>query len=177
MGVGNGRTGVAAIIRTLTRARFPNASVVFRPAPSTATPRQPKGWPNFLRMGSSRRLSKYEKTMGYRIWVTVEPISERVFLREGMRLRQVRGVRGIHVESSAAHALSVRDAASLVLVEPSRITTGPEDVLPVSDASAERERARDRRRPPYRQVRARILHKVLRSPVAHRGRALPRRWS
>ena len=39
-------------------------------------------------------------------------------------------------------------------------------MLPVSDASADRERARDWRRPPYRQVRARILHKVLRTRPA-----------
>ena len=40
-------------------------------------------------------------------------VSERVFLREGTRLRQVRGARGVRVERSDAHALSVRGAASL----------------------------------------------------------------
>ena len=43
MGVGNGRTGEAAIERRLKRAEFPGASVVFRSAPSAATSRQPKG--------------------------------------------------------------------------------------------------------------------------------------
>ena len=42
-GVGNGRTGVAAIKCRAKRADVPDASVVFRSAPSTATSGQPKG--------------------------------------------------------------------------------------------------------------------------------------
>ena len=46
MGVGYGRTGVAAIRYTLKRAKVPSASVVFRSVSSTATSKQPKGRPN-----------------------------------------------------------------------------------------------------------------------------------
>ena len=49
------------------RANAPEASVVFRPAPPTATSRQPKGWPNFLEIRCSRRQTKVEKTMCYKI--------------------------------------------------------------------------------------------------------------